>query len=278
MISTVNTFKFISEAKTKNAPVQFLCNDMNLYHAKYIQAENEYDCLVYEWFCNRLAHLVGIPVPEIALVKITNASFQPEDFRNGGNRLYIKPECVCFGTLEIGPHDMLNQQFRIRTKTQFLQYSNSYDLVKTAIFDMHTANRDRWEENFNLLIKRTDRKKLIAIDHYDTFGGLHQLARFEPNLPADINATVIRSEFFFSLLKFMDLQIILDTIDEYVYLCQTPAIQLVSNEIFEQVPESWQLSAGLKKRMESLLMNEERLLNIAEKVKAFILFNKSIRS
>ena len=91
MIKTVNTQKMITEySETKNAPISFLCEDHETYYAKYIQDPKEFDCLVYELACNKIAELIGLKIPETAFIYISENSLAHSRIKNYGNIKFFK--------------------------------------------------------------------------------------------------------------------------------------------------------------------------------------------
>lgn len=272
MIKTVNTLKMIQEySETKNAPISFLCDDGELYYAKYIQDTIEFDCLIYEFFCNAFAKQLKIPVPESAFVHISVDSIAPDKIQNPKNKLFFKEGITAFGVKHIGPYDMLTNLPIAKTKREYNKLTNPQDLVLIALFDMHVGSRDRNPENYNILLTKGKRKTFFAIDHYDTFGGLTCLGNVKPNLAYSVDSTIFRADFVMKFIReYYDIQSIVKLIENYNYICDPNLIIDTLDELFDQVPPSWKLSATLKEKMLALLIDEARIKGIQDAALKFI--------
>lgn len=272
MIKTVNTQKMITEySETKNAPISFLCEDQETYYAKYIQDPKEFDCLVYELACNKIAELIGLEVSETAFVNVCKNSLAHSRIKNYGNLRFFKEGITAFGVKEIQYVDMVTNLPLINKKSDFKKMNNPYDLILIALFDMHIANKDRHPENFNLLLSKGKTRTIYAIDHYDTFGGLNYLGKINPNHYFHVDNTILRAQFVQELiLKYYDIQTVVDLVEKYAYLCNPKQINALLDELFNQIPKNWQLSATLKDDMLALLTNTERISGIQKSVKEFI--------
>lgn len=273
MIPTVDTFRFKEEFYTNSNPMLFLCNVTDVYYVKYIQQPKEFDQLVYELLCAKLCRHYGIPSPDVALVNAVEGSFDPMLLNK--NRQYFKPGVVAFGSKLIEHTDPLNKMDAISSKPQFKRLQNPLDLVKIGMFDLHTDNRDRWEENYNLLIQRDKRTHFYAIDHTECFCGTANLGRFNPGIHFNLNMNIFRSPYFLQMIKYVSIKEVLDTMDEYIYLSHPfKPIQGIIDEVFAYIPDSWQTSAGLKQRIEAFLSHHNRLSVIQEEVKNLMLYYK----
>jgi hypothetical protein len=272
MIKTVNTQKMIREySDTKNAPISFLCEDQETYYAKYIQDPKEFDCLVYELVCNKIAECIGLKVPEAVFVNVSKNSLANSRIKNNGNLRFFKEGITAFGVNEIPYVDMVTNLPLINKKSDFKKINNPYDLISIAIFDMHIANKDRHPENFNLLLSKGKTRMIFAIDHYDTFGGLNYLGKINPNQYFSVDNTILRARFVQELiLKYYDIHAVVDLVEKYAYICNPKQINALLNELFNQIPNTWQLSATLKDDMLALLTNTDRIRGIEESVLEFI--------
>lgn len=272
MIKTVNTQKMIMEySDTKNAPISFLCEDQEIYYAKYIQEPKEFDCLVYELACNKIAELIGLEVPETAFVNVCKNSLANSRIKNYGNLRFFKEGITAFGVKEIPYVDMVTNLPLINKKSDFKKMNNPYDLISIAIFDMHIGNKDRHPGNFNLLLSKGKTKTIYAIDHYDTFGGLDYLGKINPNHYFSVDNTILRADIVRELiLKYYDIHAVVDLVKKYTYICNPKQINALLDELFNQIPKTWQLSATLKDDMLALLTNTDRIRGIEESVKEFI--------
>jgi len=278
MIPTVNSFLFIEENKfTSSNPMLFVCDGkegFNKYFVKYIQSGNEYDFLVYEILCHKLAKYFDINTPEIALVNIVPNSFNQTQIDK--NKLYFKPDVIAFGSKEVSNNIMLSKQESIRDKHSFNSYQSPLDLIKIVLLDLHIDNRDRTEENFNLLITKERPWQIYAIDHFYCFGGSTHLGKFDSKLLVNPDHTILRSNFFRQMMDYIQLSEIQKSVENYFYLCNPNKIIAIVDEVFSYIPSEWAISTGLNKRLKSFLTDPIRLANIktqvieyVEKIKAF---------
>lgn len=273
MIPTVDTFQFKEEFYTNSSPMLFLCNVTYVYYVKYIQQPKEFDQLVYELLCSKLCRYYGIPSPDVALVNAVEGSFDPLQLKR--NKQYFKPGVVAFGSKLIENTDPLNKIDAISSKHQFKRMQNPLDLVKIGMFDLHTDNRDRWEENYNLLIQRDILTDIYAIDHTECFCGTANIGRFNPDIPFNLSMSIFCSAYFKQMIKYASIIELNLAIDEYVYLSRTfKPIQDIIDEVFTFIPDSWQTSAGLKQRIEAFLSHHNRLSVIEKEVKDLMLYYK----
>lgn len=273
MIPTVDTFRFKDEFYTNSNPMLFLCNVTDVYYVKYIQQPKDFDQLVYELLCAKLCRHYTIQSPDVALVNAVEDSFDPLQLYR--NRQYFKPGVVAFGSKLIEYTDPINKTDAITSKHQFNLFNNPLDLVKIGMFDLHTDNRDRWEENYNLLIKRDILTDIYAIDHTECFCGTTNIGKFSPAIAFNINMSIFRSPYFQQMIKYVSIHELAAAIDEYVYLSHPfHQIREIIDEVFTYIPGSWQISAGLKKRIETFLNQPQRMADIQKAVKDLILYYK----
>jgi hypothetical protein len=261
MIQTVDTFSFRSENTfTSSYPMLFTCKGSEgfaNYFVKYIQNKSEFDCLVYEILCQKLAIYFTIHTPEIALVRIVQDSFDPN--RLVKNKLYLGPGIIAFGSKEVKNNVMLSKQEIVPDKRTFNTYQSPLDLVKILLFDLHIDNRDRIEDNFNLLVTKEKPSKIYAIDHFFCFGGSMHIGKFTPQLPFNKDNTIIRSEFFRQMMGYLHHSEILDSVENYFYLCNPNKISAIVDEVFTFLPQQWAISSGLESRLKSFLTDPKRL-------------------
>lgn len=269
MIKVVNSFSFEKE-KTCNssAPMLFTCEtDVGYepYFVKYIMQPNEFDCLVYEIICKNLANHFGITTPEIALVNIIEDSFDASLLKK--NTQYFRAGVTAFGSLNVSQeHIMLNKQETIADKTAFNLYKSPTDFIKIAFFDLHIDNRDRNEENFNIIITKTRPTELFAIDHFDCFSSRGKVGTFSPGIPININETIIRSPICVKAIEFLEFKLIKQTLDEYLYLCEPELLCSIVDDVFSYLPIDWKLTEDLNNRIKSFICDSNRLDDIYQQL------------
>jgi hypothetical protein len=272
MIELIETFKFIKEKeKNSSVPMLFVCETERGYEnywLKYVRQTSEFDCLVYELVCQRLARLVGLRVPDVALATVVENTFSPGELIQNWD---LQPGTVTFASKDVRvPHDMVDKFTQIADRTAFKQYADPLDFIRTALFDLHVDNRDRTEENFNMLLTKTRPQELYVIDHFDCFGGVGLQGRFTANLPFNLHETILRSAICQQAIAFLDVTHINNLIAHYQYLCSSESIALLVDEVFATVPTTWTLSADLANRIKGALTNSARLADITTQLGDFI--------
>ncbi len=266
MIETVNTFSFIEEDLHKNSdPVLFLCRSSNgftPYFVKDVPKVNVFDCLIYEAVCNRLAEYFCLKVPELAFVNIEVESYNLTILRDSD---FLEPGMITLGYKDIANVDMLSKLDKVDKKGDFNKFQCPIDIIIISLFDLHIANTERNEENFNLWIKKSNLSEFYVINHYNCFGGISNIGKFTPALTLDLSNTIILSEFGLQMLKFIDLKDILITIDDYFNICIPENLESIIDEVFNVIPGSWKYSPGLNDRIKDFVVNQERQTLIKEK-------------
>lgn len=209
MVQTVETFQFQKEVTGSNsAPVKFTCIDdseqFENYYVKYIHSEEEFDCLVYEIVCQRLARQLLIKTPEIAIVNVIEGAFDQNQLIR--NEHYFVPGISAFGSKAVFGTNLLGSYNSIPDKHTFNLYANPFDLIKIGIFDLLVDNRDRTEDNFNILKTQEAPIQLYAFDHFFCFGGRQNLGKLEPTSSLNIGHTILRSKFCAQMFYFVPLK------------------------------------------------------------------------
>ncbi len=123
--------------------------------------------------------------------------------------------------------------------------------------DVHLNNTDRYEENYNLLIQ-TEERRYYAIDHAAIFGGPAMKGRFSPRGEPALGQKLLSSYLLKNVLKYLSFQKIEEIVEKYFSSCN---VQIV-NEIglvFDSLPDSWNVSEGLKDRVLEYALDETRL-------------------
>ncbi len=259
-------------SSTNSAPMLFLADDMeSIYYVKYIHEAipKEFNYLIYELVCNKLALHFEIPSPDVALVEIIKGSFNDSELRRNSN--HVVPGVIAFGSKDIGMNDIVDKgRTIIDSKHTFKRLKNPLDLVKICIFDLHIENIDRSEANFNLLLKKEGKTdEFVAIDNYAAFGG--PLGNLEPHLVNFIPNNIFKSQLFLSIYQYLDKSDIEATIDNYFNKCNSQISNLVK-DVFLQLPESWDFTPGLDDKIIDFLLNSKRLDSIKIAIEDFLRF------
>jgi len=261
LIPTVTTVSFKEEfSDTNSAPLKFICSDkegLNIYYLKYILQPEHFDYLVYEIVCSQLANHFSIKTPEIAFANVLGDSFNPSALEN--NRTYLQPGVICFASKQIENAEPVDktERFIPRTKTEFKQYETPIDLIRIGIFDVHIDNRDRWEDNYNLLLQRGEKSKLFAIDHIAVFGGPIMRGKFHQQMEPFVHQKLLKTQFVEYIVRYLSFEEIEDEVERYFYFCKY-GLEDVITHTFQQLPASWDYSDSLEHRIRSFLTDENR--------------------
>ena len=280
MIPTLETFLFQKEITgSSSAPLKFICADSNnkfrIYFIKYILSENTFDYLVYEIVCSQIAQNLAIKTPDIALVHVLKNSFNDQELTR--NKHFFEPGILAFGSKNVSATNLLGKHHKILDKYTFNLYANPFDLIKIAIFDLLVDNRDRAEENFNLLKSNIAPIEIYAFDHYYCFGGRHHIGEFHPDLFVNVGNTILRSEFCEQMFQFVTLGQLKEAFANYwqQYFSNIGYLIETVNEVFDYLPSYWQFSEGLQDRMKEFISNQKRIETIKEEISKFLPYLKT---
>lgn len=272
MIELIQTFKFIREKERNNSvPMLFVCETARGYENYWLKPArqpNEFDSLVYELVCQRLARQVGLLVPDIALATVVEDSFPAGELIQNWA---LQPGDVLFASKDLQePHDMVGKLDQIADRAAFKLYADPLAFIRIALFDLHVDNRDRTEENFNLLLTKTRPQELYVIDHFDCFGNGGLRGRFNEHLPFNLDETILRSALCQQAIAFLDTTAIQNLLTQYQYLCSPAIVNALVDEVFAAVPAGWTLSTDLANRLKGALNNSNRLAEIITQLSDFI--------
>ena len=212
MVPTYTTFKFEQEIKgTKNAPILFLCKTdrgFESYFTKYARNEDELDGLVFELISGRLCRSLGIRTPDTALVEISEGTLPHSQLSSYQNQVY--EGLITFGSCKVNNVVELSGMELVQNKYSFNRYRDPIDLLRIAIFDLWVQNRDRSEDNFNILVKQGKEREFIAIDHFDCFSDLG--LKKNPYVPA----TLLSAKFTRKLLYYHKQNTLLSEVESFI--------------------------------------------------------------
>jgi hypothetical protein len=261
-VKKVETSMLLEELETDgHSPMKFLCSDNNIYYVKYRSGKsfdkNEIHCLVFEMICTRLLQSLSLPVPQQALILIKEDSITPSLLKV--NKRYIREGVIAWGSLEVPGADLFREIELIRNKREFNKLLNPEDLVRIAIFDLWVDNTDRYSENYNLLVRLTEGKlEIIPIDHAFTFGGLKGMKIFNENTSPDLSKKLIISRYFCKLISNIKKRRRLEIANEFLSLISQLDVEKISDEVFEKIPQEWNVNTTLKSRMIRFLKSNLR--------------------
>ncbi|CUW19091.1 hypothetical protein KII93_04135 [Leuconostoc gelidum subsp. gasicomitatum] len=161
---------------------EYILKNELIYDEKNKQYINEDAVFFQELLCYQLAHFLEVPIPEVAIIEITkeyidNAPTMTFKLRITKPGLYFatkKIDDIDDNSLEIiHVSENINKP---RVKQSWRAYysgvENDDDFAKILVFDLLTANFDRFGNTGNLLVSNVNsEKRIYAIDFGHTFFG-----------------------------------------------------------------------------------------------------------
>ncbi|MCY9373798.1 HipA domain-containing protein [Bacillus sp. T17B1] len=157
-IKTYNVVKFEKEVGNGITNPLIMQTDNDFYIVKVAENNDGPKVLINEYVCYKLAKLLGIPIPDAALINIS-----PEviDIDPRLKELAVKPG------IHFGSHFIKKAGPSIQMPLLSL-VTNTEDIPSIILFDQIIYNNDRTLNRGNLIIDLKE-KKLLAIDHSHPF-------------------------------------------------------------------------------------------------------------
>lgn len=283
MLKTVRTQFLFEEMQTDgHSPMKFLCDDQNTYYCKYRTQfkKEELDCLVYELICQSLLTNLGIPTPDVALAVVEEKSYDIKKLKS--NRRYIHPGVVCFASADVPNSGLITGVQQLAGKRDLNDFSNPYDLLKIAMFDLWVDNMDRGRgsaENYNLLMqsfktiegdKELIRNRWIAFDHAFCFGGVDTIRMFNEKMMPVSEGKLIESNYYSGVKLHYEVARSEQIIENFISLCLNN-IETIIQDVFSELPPEWQTPISLADRMLTFLSCQERLMCVHQLTKHYTL-------
>jgi hypothetical protein len=257
-MNKVDTLIFLEEYQTNSCPIKFVCVDSEQEAVNYyVKFPNEplHDLVAYEVIATRLAAIVGINVPQMAMVNVTEGSFAPKNLRKNPR---VKVGSIGLGSKEIKNITMLSQMVMVKGKRAFQSYHDPLDLISIAVLDMHLNNHDRREQNFNLLLTRDGKHKLYAIDHMACFGGEALIGKIRPNIEVNRDLSLLRANFSRQLMSFVTKRQVEERVEHYFCTLTNERIEQEVQIINHELHGSWGFSEGMFDKVIAFLTNRNR--------------------
>lgn len=265
-MDTIRTTTLIQEMTTDgHSPLKFLCEDFNVYFAKYRTRASlnplEIDCLFYEVVCCRLLQRLGIPTPELAIIEISSNSFSRDQLTM--HRRHCRPGVLYLGSKEVKNADLIQAIAPISSRRDFKKFTNPYHLIGIAFFDLWVNNRDRGRsDNYNLLQQYSKQgRTFYAFDHAFCFGGVDQLRMFHAGLPLETQNRLHKSSYFKKFLPYLDKQKAKKIVDNFISL-SSDELQLIISDAYDECPRAWEIPVTLPGRVTEFLTNQNRINTI----------------
>lgn len=275
-ISKRETVSLIEEIPTDgHSPLKFLCDDGEIYYCKYRVSpkEVEIDCLIYEVVCSILLNELEIPTPEIALVEVSEGSYQEGDLKR--NRLYLKPGVICFGSRELKNAQLVTELDKISNKADFSKFINPDDLIRVALFDLWIGNTDRGKggsrfapgrsNNYNLLTKPEGKKrKIFAFDHGFTFDGEGSFRIFNEHFLPGTSGKLFGTQFFQDMLNYVSIEKRSELVSGFIENIEELDVDELISPIMSKLPPDWKRHDQLKDKMLKYLKSKKRIEALVE--------------
>lgn len=255
--NTFHTERFIEELKTRGSfPSKIECNDGNIYVVKHSQLGLNFKQLINEYIAANLAKMIGLSIPDFALIKIN-----PEIFSDNNKFERGKPKGLGFGSKFLnGTIKEFLSSTRYKELKKIANKPLEKDFTAICIFDLWLRNSDRSINNCNLIIQETSKNiNLVAIDHVSIFAELNyrNLGNEKNELPP-IGETLIYHDFFSEM--YYDNGIFFNKIkDELIQTVYDLPEDSIS-EIVESVPEEWHLLKEQKDKIIDFIVHRKKIL------------------
>lgn len=255
--------EILDEITTKGSgPLRVLGNDGNIYYAKSTVYSTKHE-LINEIICSYLTKIWGLKSPDIVLLKFSNNIIQK--YKESGKVLSSryndeKFDDLFFGSKEIQNQTEIESYFRsIPTKKDFNLFDSPLDIIKISVFDMWIGNKDRKQENPNILLSISDDLKFnfIPIDHAAAFSYVSNYNSLKTiQLFLEEKNKIINVAFKSSIVKFANKSDIVALEHEILENIENSLLNL--DFIFEQIPSNWGFSKKSKKRIKEVLSDNTR--------------------
>ncbi|APC84250.1 HipA family kinase [Clostridium botulinum] len=170
-------------------PVLVLGDDLNEYILKNEKIDNEgnltkYDCMfVNELLAYQIGVYLDVPMPEAVIAIVDNELVNEDPTLRFAYRFekgkYFATEKLRYveNNIKENCKELIRMGKPYMKKTWnkfFKEISNREDIAKILAFDILIANFDRYNNEGNILVDRTEIRKIYAIDHgHAFFGPIH---------------------------------------------------------------------------------------------------------
>jgi hypothetical protein len=280
---TVSAFHKISETGGSGPLLCTLSDGEEYYCKKNNKLQKPYTDLINEVFVNGVLKQWGISAPEICLVNFDFSLFQSE-IENDFNRIKEKHRVrisnhyipdhfsyPLFGSKKIFPSSGLPGNSP-KGSFNLFNYENPEDILLIGFLDLWVANHDRKPTNSNIILSQTETRKLkiTAIDNcqaFDKSKNYNDLLLTTPLLK--IQDSILSSGFSKQIAESLTIEQI-DNIKHKAITFVQKSLTLW-DDLFIDVPFEWGLLEGHKKEMQSFLSNPQRISDISETFKSYLI-------
>lgn len=271
----INAIQILQILETNSFPIKIFGNDFNIYYAKTIfNYQPPFVDVINEMIGNKIYQSWGINVPKMCVLTIDNDLLQNFIKTSGMKTLYSKynsNKLFFVGFQEIEDQTELDcHSLSMNNKNDYNKFNNPIDFLNIAFCDIWLGNRDRRISNPNILIAQEGKKlSFFAIDHTQLFA--HQQTYKSLNLSQmdfDRNNMLITSDLFKKICTFAD-QVVISKYSSTIIDCINNTNDNIAN-FFSDIPSDIGFSLKGRKKVISILADEDRNKRIAESFKSFI--------
>ncbi len=242
------------------------CNDDQQYVLKFFNGSD--DTLANEFLCNRIAQVMGLTVPEIAVVSIEKENVQRINVnRKNLNEYQISPGKY-FGTRFIDSTYTLEHEIYRKLKPSTIK--NTREVPGMIVFDIFIQNIDRLKQNvlIHMLPKRQLTFEYVLIDHGHCFGGSNWNVNTMKDFQFDLLNIHWKHDLFIYDSQFKDYVEKLQNLDKRFF-----------KEVIDEIPVEWKKQPHECNEFVNALssMNASKILPLLKKHKRELLV-KNLRT
>ena len=265
MIQTILSTDFLDRKKTSNTPILSLCrtnSGISEFYIKHVSSENHYAGLLAELICSKLAKSIGLYSPEVFIVEFGQHAESQKDvighlrIKSGLHGIASK---LIPNVLEIS-----KTKFKYN-KHEFNRILNPSDLIKILLFDLWIGNRDRLENNYNLLLSLEAAQKIIVFDHFDAFLSIIEVNDFKI-IPDNIEIFkgLAGSMFGQNVIEHLTLDEKNLAFNEFFQAIEEIHIDTFIDSFLPYIPQEWNISLDVLSYIGRFLKDQSRLNKIRE--------------
>lgn len=271
MLEKATSKQFISQIKgTFNRPIISICRDsqgLQTYFLKYSRHSNEFDGLLSEILCTRLAERLHLNTPDIALVEIGTHPISEDDIIHHDK--LIRGQQV-FGSKKLEKAEELSQLNFVFNKHDYNRLEYPPHIIRIGLFDLWIGNTDRRGDNFNLFLSQAKKQKLYIFDHFEAF---HKIAENEQNdipVAIDVYNGFLGSKYAYEMLGWVEKRDLIQEVGDFLdYITNFDVNDLVDS-IIEDLPANWQIKDITINYIKRFLESRHRIKQIEEGVINYI--------
>lgn len=270
MISKAKSIQFKKQITgTFNRPIVSLCRSsdgLQTYFLKYPRSDNEFDGLMSEILCHRLAKKLHLNTPEIALVEIgshpvSTAIIHHEKLKSGQ---------IVFGSKRLEKAEELSQHNFVINKYDFNRLEYPPHILRIGLFDLWIGNKDRKGDNFNLFLTQGKLQKLYIFDHFEAFAKITENDQNEISANVDIYEGFLGYSYAYEMLGWVDKDDLEHEMNEFLNSIRSFDVKEVLDSVVNDLPNRWNIADKTIDYMARFLKSEDRIHLIEAEAQSFL--------